>query len=730
MARHLKRARVAALGLAAAMLAPLSLAGIAAAQPSGHRIDPGSLRGRSGAVVTDRAAPHGAASATARHAPPATTPRAAAPNEGSGRIAVHSPEGVGLATTVPKVTTSGECPVDGVDVNTLTDRSVVHLSQVGATSLTLMRRREDGAWRTVGTVAGPAGVLTDRGVNQRVAYQYRLVARTGSTTLADCVAADWFGIWTEDGWGDPDVVVAGSGGLFQQGRWSQGDRVASGSMVSPAYSTDGRLLAATRVVDRATGRAILEVRRASSAAVVFTLDLGPAVFPADPAFSPDGQTLAFARYDATTGEPQGLSFVDVFGPHTVRKLTTTTRIAEPVWRADGSTLVVSTFGVATPGLGLVCSTCSTVSPISGSAGGFTPEMDPDGSIWFGWSDGATHALRHRLGNGTVSDYRSSTTDVFYQPRFTPDERLYVELDTPSPVDPTRYDVDVHVLYPHGFPSDGNEDDTTSIGWERTATSISGWDVRQPQSKGTSDFYGEAHHDVIGRDSSGALWAYRNVGNSLTDRVGIGSGWGGFTAILAAGDLTGDDRADLVGRDAKGALWLYRGRATGGFAPRTAFGTGWGAYYLVATGDWNGDDKADIVARDATGTMWLYPGTGRGTLAPRVRIGSGWNGMNVILGSGDVDFDNRADLVSRDTAGRLWLYPGNGTGGFLARRQIGTGWSSFTGLAVSEVTSNRPYFWARQSDGTLISYEMTGDGVFSPGDVYFVASGWRGLDFTA
>jgi hypothetical protein len=40
------------------------------------------------------------------------------------------------------------------------------------------------------------------------------------------------------------------------------------------------------------------------------------------------------------------------------------------------------------------------------------------------------------------------------------------------------------------------------------------------------------------------------------------------------------------------------------------------------------------------------------------------------------------------------------------------------------------FWARIKDGTLISYEMTGDGAFSSGDVYRVGTGWNGLSFTA
>ena len=42
---------------------------------------------------------------------------------------------------------------------------------------------------------------------------------------------------------------------------------------------------------------------------------------------------------------------------------------------------------------------------------------------------------------------------------------------------------------------------------------------------------------------------------------LGAGWGAFTSLVGAGDLTGDGRADLIARDGNGKLWLYPG--TGG-----------------------------------------------------------------------------------------------------------------------------------------------------------------------
>jgi hypothetical protein len=611
-------------------------------------------------------------------------------------------------------------------VNPLADRTIVRVTSPLSGGLTLQRLREYGSWRTIATGSGTTMKVNDTTINENVSYQYRLIAKNGTDPDFDCWTQYMYGMWTDDGWGEPDALVAGTTGIFQQNLWAQGSRTISSEWMSPRFSTDGRLYAATKVIDSTTGRGVMEVRRTKNAALVFTVDLGTTQFPADPDFSPDGQTIAYTRYEAATGKALGLGFVDVFGAHTPTSLTTTTRIGEPSWRPDGTTLVVSTFGVTTPGLALVTKATGAVNPISNTAGGYTPEVAADGTIWFAWANGdlTSSALRHRLANGTAPDVRTAEGDVFIWPRFTEDGSLLVERDTPDAGDPGSYVMSVHSV----VPSDPSADDVTSIGWEFEDTLINGWDVRQPQSKGTSDYAGDAHHDVVARDSSGNLFAYKGTGFDLSGRTQIGSGWKGFNAILAAGDLTGDDQADLIGRDANGQLWLYRGKPAGGFAARTSVGTGWNAYSLVAPGDFNGDSRADLVARDGYGNLWLYPGTGRGTLAARVKLGTGWSGLKIV-GPGDIDFDNRADLMTRDSSGRVWIYPGNGTGGFLARRQIGSGFGQFTALTVTEVTWHRPLVWVRTSAGELGNYEITGDGSFAP-DAYSQGYGWGGFTLTS
>ncbi len=719
MARHKPGAQALALGLASALLAPIALAASAGAAAPAKRIDPNSLRGRTGQLVAGQI--HAPKAAPATKGASSAKAQTRAKGGSAGRITAQAAPLSGTSTS----SAAAVCADGQVQVNSLAERSVVHATYTGATNLTIQRKRDGGSWRTVGSANAAAIVVNDTTINQRAFYQYRLIARTGTTVSLDCVVDGWFGTWTKDGWGETDALVAGSVGLFQQGRFDQGDRTVTGQYVSPAFSTDGRLVAATKVIDPATHRAVLEVRRAVNGAVVFTVDLGTAEFPGDPAFSPDGQTLAYTRYDAATGNAKSLGFVDVFGSHTKRALNTVTPVGEPAWRPDGVSLVVTDFRDGA-GLATVSSTGTAVTALPGTTGGFTPEVGIDGTVWFTTASDTTSELKRRATNGAITSLRSSTTDSYISPRVAPDGTLYVEKDSPDPTDPTSTIMSVFTVAPTGAANDVE----TNIGWESVDTTVAGWDIRQPQSKGTSDFVADANHDVVARDANGVLWAYRNAGGGdLTTRTQIGTGWKGFNTILAAGDLNGDDQADLVGRDSAGALWLYRGKPTGGFYPRTQLGSGWGSYYLVATGDFNGDDKADIISRDGKGVLWLYPGTGRGTLGARVQLGTGWLGMKSIVGTGDFDLDGKADLVTRDSAGALFLYPGNGKGGFLARRQIGSGWGGMTAITTVEATDGNPVLYARTSAGQLRNYMVWGDGVFMPGYVV-EGTGWNPLLITS
>ncbi|MFI1092188.1 FG-GAP-like repeat-containing protein [Streptomyces sp. NPDC020917] len=156
--------------------------------------------------------------------------------------------------------------------------------------------------------------------------------------------------------------------------------------------------------------------------------------------------------------------------------------------------------------------------------------------------------------------------------------------------------------------------------------------------GAGDLTGDGRADLLGRDASGVLWLYRGTGSTTAPfaaRTRIGGGWNTYKSLTATGDLTGDGKADLIAVDSSGVLWLYKGtgNAAAPYAARTKVGTGWGGYTaLVGPGDLTSDGKSDFIARDSTGVLWLYKGTGNAAApyAARTKIGGGWNTYNLMF----------------------------------------------------------------------------------------------------
>ncbi|MDN4597181.1 FG-GAP repeat domain-containing protein [Leifsonia virtsii] len=219
------------------------------------------------------------------------------------------------------------------------------------------------------------------------------------------------------------------------------------------------------------------------------------------------------------------------------------------------------------------------------------------------------------------------------------------------------------------------------GWATPTTSQvgSGWNV-MTAIVAPGDFNGDGHPDVLARDSSGVLWLYPGNGaGGWGARRAVGTGWNIMTKIVGVGDFTGDGTADIVATDTSGRLLLYPGNGTGGWLKATAIGSGWaGMVALAGVGDFNGDGQPDLLAEDAAGALWLYPHTLTRWL-PRLQVGSGWRGMTQIVSVGDFDGDGTNDVVAADPRGALWLYRGTGESAFDTRTQIGSGWGLMTWL---------------------------------------------------
>ncbi|MFE0649265.1 FG-GAP repeat domain-containing protein [Streptomyces sp. NPDC059534] len=228
-----------------------------------------------------------------------------------------------------------------------------------------------------------------------------------------------------------------------------------------------------------------------------------------------------------------------------------------------------------------------------------------------------------------------------------------------------------------------------------------------------DFDDNGSADLLARDASGTLWSRQGLGDPLK----VGTGWGVYDRIEAAGNLGGSAVGDVVARDRTGVLWLHKGIGDGRFANRIRVGTGWNTYGLLAGGsDVTGDGRPDLLGVNAAGVLWVHQGTGRDTApfaATRKSAGTGWGVYNEIAAVGNVAGAAAGDLVARDKAGVLWLHLGKGDGTFAPRVRIGSGWNEYTRLvAVGDAD--------RDGRNDLVAHSPVGDKVY----LYSGTGSWK------
>jgi len=256
----------------------------------------------------------------------------------------------------------------------------------------------------------------------------------------------------------------------------------------------------------------------------------------------------------------------------------------------------------------------------------------------------------------------------------------------------------------------------------------------------ADWSGDGPADVLAIRSDGRLVMYRGNGQSgwiTAQAETLGTGWGGFTALLAPGDFSGDGKPDVLVRDGDGRLLMYRGNGAGGWATGHGqqVGVGWGGFTaLLAPGDFSGDGHPDVLGRASDGRLLLYRGDGDGGWLNNSgeSVGTSWGPFPAVIAGGDFSGDGHADVLAVGTDGRLLLYRGSGRGGWATGKAepVGTGWGGFTALASGGDFSGdgKPDILARTAGGALLQYRGTGAGGFLNSHGEPIGAGWNGLSF--
>jgi hypothetical protein len=140
---------------------------------------------------------------------------------------------------------------------------------------------------------------------------------------------------------------------------------------------------------------------------------------------------------------------------------------------------------------------------------------------------------------------------------------------------------------------------------------------------------------------------------------------------------------VVAVDAAGKLLMYRGTGAGAFVPGggLAIGTGWGGFTALLA---PGDGRPDLLARTRTGCCCSTAATGAAASdGEREQIGTGWQSMTALVAPSDWNGDGHLDILAPTSDGKLLMYRGNGAGGFVTgqRELIGGGWSSLGALTL-------------------------------------------------
>jgi len=168
----------------------------------------------------------------------------------------------------------------------------------------------------------------------------------------------------------------------------------------------------------------------------------------------------------------------------------------------------------------------------------------------------------------------------------------------------------------------------------------------------------ASTDILWRDASGqlAIWFEGQPDGAAFpgyhDALGpVDLSW----QVKGTGDFDGDGHSDILWRHTSGqvAVWFMNGAAMIGEAYPGGSDPG-GYYHIEGVADFDGDGRSDILWRSAGGWLGLWPGA---VFEDAVAIGyhnvpgpvdPSWS----VKGLGDFDADGRADIIWRHSGGQV------------------------------------------------------------------------------
>ena len=161
---------------------------------------------------------------------------------------------------------------------------------------------------------------------------------------------------------------------------------------------------------------------------------------------------------------------------------------------------------------------------------------------------------------------------------------------------------------------------------------------------------------------------------------VGTGWGQFSAIVAANNFTGDGRPDLLAVRPDGTLLLYERTANGWVNGNgVRIGTGFNQFTDLMPFYWTEPGHIGLLGVTPSGYLRFYETDGAGHWAnPGGRnIGSGFAGFRNVFSVGSFGGTDTSSVMTVDNAGNLKVYIAAGDGGWVNGDgdQIGVGFQT-------------------------------------------------------